>query len=261
MSDKKKFLFDLNYFDEHNVLHQKEDPNAPPPEPTFSEAELEAAKAEAFAAGKKEGIDQTKKEIEQQTQHTLQSVAQEMSGLFSCEQDRNIRFAEICATLCYQAIKKSFPAFYDRIGAHQLDHVLQEHLTQLKKEPALDITLHPDLANAVEGRLQELKERLASQGEWTILEDEKLDKAGCQITWNHGGLDWHPEQIMAAVLQTFEPHIRALSDELDVSDKTLHNEGSKQTDAEKPIAVSKTDAQEIDVSDPDGPQIQESEES
>ena len=91
------------------------------------------------------------------------------------------------------------------------------------------------MASAVEQRINELKERIGAQGKWTILEDDKIDKAGCQITWDHGGMDWRPEQLMDAVMQTFGPHLPEISDELDVEDENVHNE---EEITETPTAVS-----------------------
>ena len=62
LNKANKFLFDLNNFDmpepEEEVIEEEIDLEPPPP--TFSEDDLEAAKAVAHATGRNEGIEEEK---------------------------------------------------------------------------------------------------------------------------------------------------------------------------------------------------------
>lgn len=232
MDEKKKFLFDLNYFDDDNVMHVAEDPNAPPPAPTFSEEELQAAKDEAQKSGYEDGQKAALESIEQQKLQTLQSIQQSLSALFDCEEDRNQKLETHVIALTYKALTKLYPIFMESAGTQEVRALLSHQLQELRKSPAIDITLPPQLAAKVEDDINALKERLAAQGSWTIMEDDSLSAGACQITWEHGGLEWQPDMIYNAIQAVFQPHLDKLtvSDEaeLDDMDQNLHNEETKK---------------------------------
>lgn len=235
MDKKKKFLFDLNYFDDDNVMHKAEDPNAPPPAPTFSEEELEAAKKAAFDQGVAEGKKQALESIEQEKQNNLQSMQQSLSALFDCEEDRNQRLETHVIALAFKALEKTYPRFMELAGTLQTREMLQTQLQTLRKLPSIDISLAPAMAKRLEGEIHTLKERLAAQGSWTILEDETLNEGACEIAWNNGGLDWRPDKVHAAITEAFAPYLQELeqefASELDALDQNLHNEQDKPSES------------------------------
>ena len=233
MSDNKKFLFDLHYFDDNNVMHAAEDPNAPPPAPTFSEEELENAKKAAFEDGKKAGEEAAMAAIQEKTAQTLQSVQQSLSALFDREQERLDAMETRVIDLCAKVIEKLYPELTPTLGFAQLREFLRQKLGELRKTPTVDITLHPSMAPMIETEINKLKERLAAQGSWTILEDDGLSEGSCEISWKNGGADWKPDQIYAFIEQALEPHITAIRSDLDGLDQNLHNE-EKTTDPDEP---------------------------
>lgn len=225
MSDSKKFLFDLHYFDDNNVMHAAEDPNAPPPAPTFNEEELEQAKKEAYEAGKKDGEEAALTSIQEKTVASVQSIQQSLSGLFDREQDRFDMLESGLINVLSKVIAKLYPSLAPTLGFAELREFLRHKLTDLRKMPHVDITLHPDMAPLVDEELSKLKDRLAAQGSWTILEDETIALAACEITWKNGGADWNPDQIYAFIEQALEPHLASIRSDLDALDQNLHDKG------------------------------------
>src|SRR5262245_59866197 len=78
MAAVKKFMFDTEFFDD-TVVEDAEP--ALPPEPTYSQAELAAAEAAAFAEGRKKGLAEAATAADRLAAEALDGIGQQLASL------------------------------------------------------------------------------------------------------------------------------------------------------------------------------------
>lgn len=206
MSDLEKFYFNLHDFDEDAMAKKKLEEETPPP-PTFSEEELEAAKAEAYQKGRLDGIDEERKSINQRAHDTIVAYQQGFNQLFNAENMRNQRFAEDCTALCFDALERVFPLLFEGTKNEEFKAFIQEHLQQHIKSSRIIIRVHPNLLEDVQGRMDEALANIPLEGRWTLTEDPQVLEGQCQIQWENGGVIWHPVDLQHEILQFFKDHL------------------------------------------------------
>ena len=88
MAGYPKFLFETSFDPEQEkaareaeLAAEREAAEAEPPPPTFSEAELETARAEGLAAGREAGRQEALQSCEQRTSDLIASVTQQLDQL------------------------------------------------------------------------------------------------------------------------------------------------------------------------------------
>src|SRR3712207_6050185 len=109
MAAARKFLFDSLDFDLDEPSGLVVPATPEPPEPTFSEAEYEAAKAQAFAEGRAAGLDQAERSREQATAATLARIAADVDLLLSGEAARNAQVQADSVRLAIAIARKMLP--------------------------------------------------------------------------------------------------------------------------------------------------------
>ena len=78
MAAVKKFMFDTEFLDD-TIVEEAE--SAPPPEPTYSQAELDATKAAAFADGRKTGLAEAATASDRLAAEALDAIGQRLATL------------------------------------------------------------------------------------------------------------------------------------------------------------------------------------
>src|SRR5262245_53296824 len=78
MAAIKKFMFDTEFFDK--TVDEDAEP-APPPEPTYSQAEVDEAKAAAFAEGRKKGLADAATASDRLAAEALDGIGQQLVTL------------------------------------------------------------------------------------------------------------------------------------------------------------------------------------
>ena len=153
-----------------------------PPEPTFSEAELEAAKKAAFDEGKRAGADEVRKMHEEiQAQETvrveelLQKIDAQIASHANFAKKEREEIAEKLKAIAFAAAKKVIGAMPDA-QLRQIENFIYGALGVVSEEQKVELHLHPSVAAKVDGRFGQLK----------IVQDDSILPSDLKITWDNG---------------------------------------------------------------------------
>ncbi|WP_374377231.1 hypothetical protein [Dongia sp.] len=220
MTTVRKFLFE-NDFDATQaapravVRKAKPEPAAvvepppppPPPEPTFSEAELSAAVADAKAAALKEGLTKGKAEgkaeaqaqIEAQIAAGLASIGSQVAAMSATlSLDRATLLSE-AAGLALAMTRKMLPEFSRRGGLAEVEKTIEQCLVDQRRESRLNVRVPADLLPALQAKIGEIAADQHFEGRVNLLSDAGLNGASCRIEWADGGLERRADSVWQEV--------------------------------------------------------------
>ena len=203
----KKFLFDLDFgsdTDPHAQLAEQrrkaEEAEATAREaeevdeepeivvPTYSQEELDQARAEGFQEGHAEATRDLSSAVEQRLADTLEAINAQIHGLHqSYEQDReeHNRDAVAVATII---VRKLFPAMNMDKAIDEIGHMVTEALQRTSGEATLIIRVHPDLKDTVKEKANDLAAMRGQDGAITVMADETVEPGDAAVEWEGGGM-------------------------------------------------------------------------
>ncbi|GEM_PF-2697072 len=208
MNDIKKFLFDLHDFDEESLARKRKAAEAPKP-PSFSEAELESARAQAYQKGRIAGIDEERKSINQRVADTIAGFQIQFDTLYAQEEGRNTRFVDDSIALVLDSLQKAFPTLFEASKIDELEAFLKNHIAGHIKTPMLDIRVHPSLKDEINKRMAEILAHSPLSGDWSVSGDSAIQPGHCKILWAHGGAEWVPMALHHTILAFFKEQLGA----------------------------------------------------
>jgi len=198
MTQPHKFLFDRS-FDLPDPPRPVARKVAPPPEPTFSTAEVEAARAAGFADGRAQARDEAMQSIEARIAATLSLLA---SGIGEALQSREHAAAEAQrrALETLRAIaRKAVPALCRTAPLLELEAVLGECLREAFDEPRVVLRVADGMFDAMQQRLAALTGTVGFAGKVVLLADETLDFADARIEWAEGGAERNTKRLLSDI--------------------------------------------------------------
>lgn len=239
MSDIKKFMFDLNDFDEEAIAKKKEEEeNAPP---TFSEEELDAARAEGFQKGKLSGIDEERASLNQQILNTMQAFKPHITELLSNEELRNKRFVDDSIAISLDALRKVFPEIYNIAHLEALKTYLKNALSEQQKISRLIIYVHPDTEKDISKYIDETFPVIDAEKKIIVKANPDLAIGHAHIQWEHGGAIWTPLQLHDKILTdiaSFLPPDYTAEEDTDIE---IENNTAKENVKESGLDIDESD--------------------
>ena len=180
MSSDKKFLFDLNNFDDNDEISEED------LVPTFSEDELVAAKEQAFAEGKQAGITEEKAQREQHIASTLSQIMQATQTLLASENMREQTYEQESLHLFQTALGKMFPDMNRRSGFEEVHSMVEKIVLSQRKDIKICIKVMPDYVPDIEQKLNEKMAHIEPKP-YEIIGDDALNEGDCIMEWADGG--------------------------------------------------------------------------
>ena len=149
MATVKKFTFDLDFdAPEEPEKPEIEEVEEEEPEiivPSFSEEELEQARAEAFEAGKEGGRKEAASATEQRLLEVLESASVQLDSIYSTQGEANHEIGREMISVSTAIAKKMFPDLNARNALGEVERVVQETLKAVTEEPRIQIMDNPEL--------------------------------------------------------------------------------------------------------------------
>lgn len=194
-TNNDKFLFNLNNFDEpeEEEIIEEEIELEPPP-PSFSEDELEAAKAVAHANGRNEGILEEKGKREHFISGVLQTVSEQFVTLFAAETYREKQYEEEALKLALEVIFILAPSLNDRLGTEALKNALQTALKAQSEQSEIRVEVHPETTPDIDAFIEGIWPDKESAPRYKVVANNELEKGACSLSWKDGGMIRDPHK-------------------------------------------------------------------
>ncbi|MEM9470027.1 MAG: hypothetical protein AAF988_07670 [Pseudomonadota bacterium] len=236
----KKFLFDLNKFDEPDTSEIEEkiiEEDIEPPPPTFSEDELEAAKAVAFTQGKSEGIQEERGKREQELTVHMGVLAEQIQTLFASELYREKAYEQEAINLSLQLVDQLSPLLEEKLGLDTIRKVIEKTVMAQSKQSQIIIEVAPDYVEEISTLMDRIRTQEEDAPQFKVKANETLTKGACALSWKDGGMVRDPQGTAKAIKKELEDLLE--------SDKTPENKdqdtGQNTENAEETIPAPPND--------------------
>jgi flagellar assembly protein FliH len=210
MKSSRKFLFDT-CFDGQRPATAQPAPKAkqPEPEPTFSKADLEAARAEGFAAGHEQGRQEAQVAGEQAATQALSTIGSALQALLARQEETLSAHERNALSAGATIVRKLFPRLAASEAMPEIEQVIDDCLKRLRTEPRLVIRVADPLLDRLRERLDALVQHAGFEGKIVLLTDETLANDSVRVEWADGGAERDSDKIWREIDGVLE---RALGD-------------------------------------------------
>lgn len=163
-------------------------PPAPPAAPTFSEAELAAAREIAHAEGEHAGRIAAEQSLTAHTTRTLEAITNELqraTAAIARDQSALVRDATaIALTIC----RKILPHTYRATAVDEIAELVSTVLPRIGDQPLVLVRVAAPLAAAVTEPMAAVAAVAGFTGSVKVVADESLAEGDCRIEWSQGGV-------------------------------------------------------------------------
>lgn len=185
-SPRKKFLFDMNIFDEPAEEEIPAEPPPPPP-PTFSEAQLEAARADGFEKGRQQGLQESAQSREERLAGLMARIAEDARQLFEAEAAREKLYETEALKLARAIFERLFPLYHSQCGFAELKAVLGDILQRQEGQAEILIEVSAEQKEGVEEHVARIAPAASGKTMFRVEASESLQEGQCRLSWTHGG--------------------------------------------------------------------------
>lgn len=188
----KKYLFDLNNFDEPHD-HEEEEEVPPPPTVTLLEEEYEATLKstyeEGFKAGVTQGNAETLESIEQKVMLDIKALLGQIDVFAQAEAERNRVFEVEAVRMQVSLLNKLYPLIEKKYGEQQLtDFVLSKLSTLPEGKNNIEIAVHSDRLETIKQKIEEMvAQRDAPNLMLSFKASNNMAETEIEIRWDNGG--------------------------------------------------------------------------
>lgn len=256
MSEKKKFFFDLNNFDEHTDELSEEEVAFLEKESALKEAhkeEVQRTRENSYEKGKQDGYEEARQSLEQKIALLLENSKQGLLELQANEHLREKRYEEEAAFLALHIFKGIYPAWTEKLGLGEIEHIIQEILRRVSNQKSVIIEVNSALKEELERRMEPLRDELTPLT-FDINGKDTLSEADFKVSWADGGAVRNSHELALQILNELEQSLPPSHEEsLAETAETRHNKKieavqedtalSKKTVEEKEQEITNTSEQ------------------
>lgn len=199
-----KFNFDADF----NTRPARQKPVLPPA-PSFSEDELNAARAVARAEGVAAGRAEQAAENEARLAQSLEQVADRLAALRDQLAADEQRLRADAAALGHAIARRLCEALTARLPLAEMTALVGDCLSDLRDEPRVIIHVADSLLGEARGRFETLAADMAFPGQVVVLADRRLAPGDVSIDWTNGGILRDGAALAEAVASAVNRYIAA----------------------------------------------------
>ncbi len=212
---ERKYFFDLNKFDEPDVVEVEVE--APPPPPMFSLDELGHAKEISFEEGRRAGLSEAEISRGNYIAHQIHEITQSVQTLFDSEILRQAQFEREVLSVSYAAVSALFPVLTRGHASHEIKDMIRDVLQRNITAPHIVIEVPMDDAEDIQTHIDHIK--TDGKGHISVKADPNLSAGNCRILWKDGGAIRDHDALMRDILRQLRPQI-------DTNDRSTHSESA-----------------------------------
>jgi flagellar assembly protein FliH len=206
MGMAQRFLFNVS-FDEPDPP-EPEDVQGAPPEPRFTPAELDAARAQGLEEGRKIAAVEAAQSAEAQLARAAQSLVDIGGALLRDRAELETGVERKAMTLLRAVLLKAVPALMAKDPQAELEAFVVRTLGECFDEPRIVLRVPDALFEALRERLAALSQGAGYSGKLVLLADPNLAAGDGRIEWADGGAERDVVRLLAeldALLSTPSP--------------------------------------------------------
>ncbi len=206
----RKFMFDQEFGEPGDAPQRPKraaaapapapEPPTEPPAPTFSEDEINAARDQAYEAGRAAGL----REAEASRARLLANAEQALSTQLQELMRRHAEEAEArhrdAVRVAMAVVARIVPGLAARNGLSEVEALFAECMDTLTDEPRVTVRVHDAIAEEASARLGEIAAQAGFEGRLQVIGDPAVGPGDCRIEWAEGGA----ERNMARLWQEIE---------------------------------------------------------
>ena len=197
MRKTKPFMFDYSFDDgaddarkakEDAALRaQKEAADRAPP--TFTVEELAAARTEAEALGRQQGMSDAMASIDQQVARTLDAVMTRLPRVFEEHANWTKAMEADAVRLSSAIMHKLAPELTREKALPEVESVIQEAFGFLTEQPKVMIRVASQLEDALADKVNLMASRIGYEGQVVLVGDPELQEDDCRVSWQAGAVE------------------------------------------------------------------------
>ena len=99
------------------------------------------------------------------------------------------------------------PAMAERYSFGEVGRVIEEVFAGVAEEPRITISVHMDVAEAVEKQLNTLTKEKGFEGKILVKVDESMESSDCKVDWGTGGSERNTTELWANITSILDRNI------------------------------------------------------
>ena len=189
MTAVKKFLFNTTFDSSETGEGEANQEHPEGGIPTFSQADVDAAREEGFAAGKEEEMRAAAATTESRITESLTVLMERLSELFRMQDDANVDTARNAITVATTIARKMFPDLASRNALGEVERVAEMAMEKVLNDSPVVVRVNPELRDPLAQRIDAHTAGTAAEGRVTVSGDADLPMGDCRIEWRDGGAE------------------------------------------------------------------------
>jgi flagellar assembly protein FliH len=182
-----------------------------PPPPTFSEAELAAARATGYAEGEETGRMAASQAVEVRLAELVQQIGAVIPGLAADRDQAIAAMSQEAARLAHAMVRRIMPELARRYRIEEIEAVVIDSLNKALDQPRIIIRTPADVTAYLSDRLETVARQHGFAGRVIVLSDANLGASDVKVEWGDGGAErciqraWSDvEAVVARVVERLE---------------------------------------------------------
>lgn len=195
MEQAKKFLFEVNFEDPLNDVHEE-------PLATFTEEELAAARQEGVDEGKAAGRKEAEAETERLAANVLKKISEHIATLDAAQSEASKSNAHDASQLAMTVAQKVIPEISKHGALIEIEAMVHKCLADRFDEPRVVVRVHDSLLDNLRAQIDSVAASAGFAGKLILLADDSLQIADCRVEWADGGADRDEERLWKEIEET-----------------------------------------------------------
>jgi flagellar assembly protein FliH len=216
----RRFLFDQSFDVAPRARKKPKPEEEKPPEPTFSQEELDAARQEGYAKGHAEGAEEAASGLVADVARLVAVIGERLPALSEAQAAANERLLHDGARLVTAIARKILPAYTARHGVEEIDALVRQCLQTLIAKPRITVHVGEPYADAVRDYLEDAVTASAFDGRFSVEADADLGPSDCRIQWQDGALERREDDIWKQIEEATEAFLAGMADDAAVKPDT-----------------------------------------
>lgn len=189
MTTPRKYMFDASFDQPQAPVTVLVNKPQLPPEPTFTGAELEAARVAALAEGREAALAEAIASIERQLAGAVETLASGIPALLARDGEIRDDVERRALELLRALISKAFPVLSQQASIAEIETLVTDCLREAFEEPRVVLRVSQHLFEPIRQRLTELAQKTGFAGKFVLLADDALGPVDCRLEWADGGAE------------------------------------------------------------------------